>query len=330
MFYSVLLDGALVHLEAASGRLVRYGNNAHNLVAGLDKGVQRAHGEFRGAHIDNACFSEHTEEFTFCFAEPGFYQVHIEDAGVLDGLQGEPGADGRQDKGRYKLANKRRRGAIVGQALAGDVHHPVEHEEQHGDDGRSTQAAFFENGSYRRADEEQQQAGQRRGIFFPDFHIRAVNQVGIVGRIHDLSVGQVLVLAGAAGGIFQAAEPGAFAGPGLVRQGFHHRGGLCAPGGVQLVLMFQVVLPAKFGHVPLGAYIDQIGEGIVPMTQVLQVHGTDLLAVTGAVGVMEGVVFQRDHHFLIVETDALERQGGVPILAFVVLLVVHPVKELER
>ncbi len=330
MLHGVFLDGALVHLEATAGRLVRCGDHAHNLIAAFDEGVQRAHGEFRGAHIDNACISEHTEKFAFEFAEPGFHQVHIEDAGILDGFDGEPGAYRRKDKGRYEFAHERRRTAVVGQAFARDIHHPVQDEEQHGKDGRRAQTAFFDDGTDRSADEKQQQTGQRLRILFPDFYVGAVNQVGIVGRIHDLAVGQVLVLTGYAGGTFQTAQAGILVVPVIFAARRHHGRRLAAPGRVQLFLVGEVVLPEEFVHMPACTYIHQVGQGVVAVAEVAEVHGTHLLAVTGAVGMMEGVVFQGNHHFLVVETDALQRQGGVAVLALVLFLVVHPVKELER
>ena len=148
-------DGALVHLEAAAAGLVWYGNNAHHLVAGLDKGIQRAHRELRRAHIDNAGFSEHTNDLTLDFAVAGPYQVYVEQAGVLDGFRRQENPDGGQHEGRYELADKGRRGAVVGQALTGDVHHPVQYEKEHGDDGRGTHTAFLEEGADGRSDEKQ-------------------------------------------------------------------------------------------------------------------------------------------------------------------------------
>ena len=157
-----------------------------------------------------------------------------------------------------------------------------------------------------------------------------MNQVSVIGRIHDLPVGHVLVLTGVAGGVLQTAQLGAFAGPCLIRERRHHRAGLRAPGGIQLLPVADQVLPAALLHMSLGAHIHQVGEGVVPVAQVVQVHGTHLLAVAGAVGMVEGVVFQRNHHFLVLETDALQGEGGVTVLALVFLLVVHSVKELER
>ena len=126
----VLLDGRFVHLEAAARRFIRHRYHAHNMIATLDEGIQRAHGELRRAHIDDTGFSEHTEEFAFYSAEPGFHQVYVEDTGIFNGLDREPCADGRQHEGRNEFAHESRCAAVVGQAFAGDVHHPVQHEEE--------------------------------------------------------------------------------------------------------------------------------------------------------------------------------------------------------
>ena len=88
-------------------------------------------------------------------------------------------------------------------------------------------------------------------------------------------------------------------------------------------------LIAELLNVPEGALVDQIDKGIVSVLQAIQVHRTDLFAVAGAVGVVEGIVFQRNYHFLVVEADALQCQGGVAVLPLVLLLVIHAVKELE-
>ena len=130
LFHSVFLDGRFGHLESPSGGFVGYGDDAHDLVAAFYQGIQRAHGEFRRAHIDDACISEHTDEFTLEFAEPGLETVDIQQAGILYGLDGEEGADWRQHKGRYEFAHEGCGGPVRGQSLAGDVDDPVEHEEQ--------------------------------------------------------------------------------------------------------------------------------------------------------------------------------------------------------
>ena len=203
MLHGVFLDGALVHLESAAGRLVGHRNHTHHIVSAFDKGVQRAHREFRRSHIDNRSISEHTEEFTFCTAPPGFEQVYMQDTGILDGLVGKERPDGRQDEGRCKLADESGGAAVVGQALAGDIHHPVQHEEQDGDDGRRTQAAFFDNGPDRCADKEQQHAGQGFGDLVPDLYVRPVDEMDVVVHFEDLSTGILRRLPGRSGRIFK-------------------------------------------------------------------------------------------------------------------------------
>ena len=65
------------------------------------------------------------------------------------------------------------------------------------------------------------------------------------------------------------------------------------------------------------------------MIQLLEVHGFDLVVEAGRVGLVEGVVLQRNDHLLPVEIDFLELEGGVPVLAVVGLLVVRTVVEDE-
>ena len=180
LLHGIPLYGALVHLEAAAGRFVGNSYHTHHLVAVPDEGVQRAHGEFRGAHINDSGFTEHTEEFTLDPAETALEQVHINDAGVLNCLYRKERPDGRQHKGRCKFADKGRCGTVVCQTLAHDIHHPVQDEEQHGNNRRRTQTALFDNGADGRADKEQQQAGQRLGEFLPDFHIGPVDETDVV------------------------------------------------------------------------------------------------------------------------------------------------------
>ena len=89
------------------------------------------------------------------------------------------------------------------------------------------------------------------------------------------------------------------------------------------------MLAAELVHVLDRAFVHQVSQGILSVVQGLQVHGTHLLPVTGAVGLMIGVVLQLDHHFLAVELDALQGQGSVAVFAPVLFLVVHAVEQLE-
>ena len=72
-----------------------------------------------------------------------------------------------------------------------------------------------------------------------------------------------------------------------------------------------------------------LGHGVPPFLELIAGHGPDLLAVTGGVGMVEGVVLQRDHHLLPCKVDPLQGEGRVPVPAGVGLLVVGAVVQLE-
>ena len=95
----VFLDGALVDLEPASAGLVGHGHDAYHLVAApLGEGVERGHGEFRRAHVDDAGLLEQGHDLAEEFAAPGLEGVQVE--GLLpDGHPGEEHADRYQDEG---------------------------------------------------------------------------------------------------------------------------------------------------------------------------------------------------------------------------------------
>ena len=143
----------------------------------------------------------------FDLADPPLEAVHVEDAGILDGLCGEEYADGRQHEGRDEFAHEGSGAAIVGQALAGDVDDPVQDEEQQREDGRRSQAALLEDGPDGRPDEEQQQAGQRLGVFLPDFHVRPVDELRVLVGFHRLAAEVRLILPGRFGGPFIVVLP---------------------------------------------------------------------------------------------------------------------------
>ena len=153
--------------------------------------------------------------------------------------------------------------------------------------------------------------------------------MGVVVGLHGLSAGQALVLAGADGGVVQGPFLILLALPAGVGRRCQPGGGFLLPGRIQLVPVTDVALGLELLHVLERSLVDQAHQGILPVLERSQVHGTDLLPVAGAVGVVEGVVLQRDDHFLAVELDALQGQGSVPVLAAVLLLVVHSVKHLE-
>ena len=159
---------------------------------------------------------------------------------------------------RVFLNDEGRRGAVVGQALTGDVHHPVQHEKEHGDDGRGTHTAFLEEGADGRSDEKQQHTGQRLGKLFPDFRVCAVDQLRITGRFHDLVPGRIGKLGGTGCGVLQGSLFVRKRGPGTVVVHFHYRRGLFAPAGVQLFPTVYHAHPQELFHVPPGPLGHQV------------------------------------------------------------------------
>ena len=101
------------------------------------------------------------------------------------------------------------------------------------------------------------------------------------------------------------------------------------PAGIQLRLPLEGIRGPELLHELLRAFIRFLGQGIPAVAELLVGHGPDLFAVAGGVGMMEGVVLQRDHHLLAGEMDPLQGQGRVPVLAGVGLLVVGAVVQLE-
>ena len=74
----IMLDGALVHLEAPAAGLVGHRDHAHDLVTGLDEGVQGLHGEFGRAHINDAGGAEEAPDLAESLAPPDLELVHVE------------------------------------------------------------------------------------------------------------------------------------------------------------------------------------------------------------------------------------------------------------
>ena len=234
MLQGVFLHCRFVHLEASARRFVRSGYHAHNLVPGFDETVHRPHGELRRTHIYDSRFPEHAYDFTLYFPEPDLDAVHVEDALVLDGFDGEEGAYRRQYKGRYEFAGEGVQRSVSGKALARDVHHPVKDEEQQRNNCRRAQAALLQYSPHRCADEEQQQAGQRRGVLLPDFDICTAYEGRVMIGFHGLPADKVFVLAHGVGGAFIAALLFCECIPFFVRRYRHGGYGRCFFGGVQL------------------------------------------------------------------------------------------------
>lgn len=65
MFQRILLDGRVLQLVSASGRLVGHGDDTHYVVTALHEATQGLHGKVGGAHIyDSQVFFLHVvQEF---------------------------------------------------------------------------------------------------------------------------------------------------------------------------------------------------------------------------------------------------------------------------
>ena len=171
LLYRIFLDGTFVHLEAASAGFIGHGHHAHHVVFLLQEGVQGRHREFGGTHIDDAGLLEEAHELTLDLAPPGANIIGIEQGGVVNGFPGKEDADGPQYPGRDKSPDKGGCGPVLGQFGAGNIHHPVQHEEEDGYDGRGAQSAFADEGAQGRADKEEDQAGECLGEAFELLHI---------------------------------------------------------------------------------------------------------------------------------------------------------------
>ena len=169
--HRVLLDGTFIHLEAASAGLVGHGHHAHHMVFLLQEGVQGGHRKFGGTHINNAGLLEEAHELALDFTPPGANVVGIEQGGVVNGFPGKENADGSQDPGRDKGSDKGGGSPVLGQFGAGNVHHPIQDEEEDGDNGRGSQSAFADEGAQRGPDKEEDQAGEGLGEAFEFLHI---------------------------------------------------------------------------------------------------------------------------------------------------------------
>ena len=112
---------------------------------------------------------------------------------------------------------------------------------------------------------------------------------------------------------------------------WHSHGGRCLfpPCCIQLLAEVYLALGVELVQMLQNSVVYQLGQGVVTVAEVLQAHGADLLSVAGAVGVVEGVVFQRNHQILSLEMHSLEGQRGVLVLALVVFLVVGAVVKME-
>ena len=135
MLHGVLLDRGLMHFQPAPARLVRHGNHAYNLVPRLHQGVERRHGELGSPHEHYPRRTEETQHPALDFTPVIHKRIIAEKSRVLDGPRSEICTDGAQDQGGDERPKRGTHGSVPRELRAGDVHHPVEHEKQHCDDG---------------------------------------------------------------------------------------------------------------------------------------------------------------------------------------------------
>ena len=93
-----------------------------------------------------------------------------------------------QDNGGYEYSCSGSDSAVACQFGSGNIDHPVQHEEQYGDDGRDTQSAFPDKCPERRSDEEKDETGQCLRKLLEQFHVRTSEDV-------DITVNVILIAA---------------------------------------------------------------------------------------------------------------------------------------
>ena len=169
--HSVLLHRTLLHFEPATGRLVRHRDYRHHLVAFPHKGVERCHREFGSAHEYDALRPEETADEAGDLSPSSPEKVSVEEGGVVNGPVGEEEPYRRQHYGRYQGADGSVHRAVACQLGAGDIHHPVQHEEEHCHDYAGSQAALPDERAEGRSDEEEHQAGQCLREFLEQFDV---------------------------------------------------------------------------------------------------------------------------------------------------------------
>ena len=102
---------------------------------------------------------------------PGENTAGWHSGGVFVGLIGQEDADGAKHHGAEPLAEPWYPFAAFGHFLSRYIDDVVEDEDGHGDDDGDAKAAFPDDGSEGGADEEEEQAGQRKGEFLVPFHL---------------------------------------------------------------------------------------------------------------------------------------------------------------
>ena len=329
--HGVLLDGALVDLEAAAGGLVGDGHHADDLVAGLDEGVERLDREFGRAHINDARRAEQAGDAAHEHPPPGLELIHIEKFCVPQRPPGEEGADRGDHGAGDEDADGRLDGAVTRQLAAGYVDDVIKDEEEHGDDQSHAEAALLaaHQRAHRRPDEEQQETGEAGG------ELLQVGQVGlpevvalVVGietEVADLRAELRHVVGGPVPGLRLLVR----ALPAQEVRRAEIRAGRIAEGRVQLAGHHQrgmvpddrVVAPVE--RVQVGA------QRIAQMQELARLLGLGRVVETGGVGLLEVVVLQRDEELLPVEVDVLQDQRRVVVAQGVVFAVGGSVEEGE-
>ena len=160
VLHGVFLHRTLVHLEPASGGLVRYGHHADHLVALGNQGLKRCDGELRGTHVYYARLPEESRDLGL-HQPPGVLDSVGAEGAVVGCFPYEVHRDGDQHVQRDEGSAGRRHRAVFGELLARQVHDPVQHEEQDGDDGGGAQTSLAYERPERGSEEEEDEACQR-------------------------------------------------------------------------------------------------------------------------------------------------------------------------
>ena len=161
VLHGISLDRALVHFQSAPARLVGHRDHADNFISGLHQRIQRSHCKLGRSHEHNAFRAENPGHLALELAPVVQQRIVTEEGGILDGPRGQVCPDRAQYQGRDERAQRGADRSIPGQFGAGDIHHPIKHEEQHGYDGAHPERALADECAQRGPDEEQQQARKR-------------------------------------------------------------------------------------------------------------------------------------------------------------------------
>ena len=329
VLHCIFLDGGLMHLEPAARRLVRHGNHADNLVAVLDKSIQRSHGKLGRSHKDDALLVHQAGHLALELAPAGSQRVvTLQKGRVVDGLPAEESPYRPEHEGRYKSADACGNRTVTRQFGAGNIHHPVQHEEQHRDDGAGAEPSLADEGAQRRADKEEQQTGQSLGELLQELDIHPA-QVVVV--FVDLGIASADV-----GTELTALVQGLLAGAYLVLDVLPlHKAGRrehllanhsrMAGSGIQLVLHCQRIVLCDHAVIARMGLVVELAQRIAFVRQLVRVHTLDLVAETAGIRLLESVIAERNNQFLPREIHVLELQRGVAVLFGVGLLIVGAV-----